>query len=138
MEQATKFLESVQIPRIEREHAVSIAISIAAATTLLYSSYQMISNSHQKKRQGIKEIPVPGSAYPYVGHLMSLGNLPGKKISEWHRELGHIIKLRMGVKTWILVDDPVLAQKIFVTHGAQSSFRPYGVYTHEVYSMGAK
>jgi hypothetical protein len=138
MEQAIKLLESVQVPRIEREHAVPLVIGIAAATSLLYSSYHMLHRQKRAHKQGIKEIPVPGSAYPYVGHILSLGALPGKKISEWHRELGPIIKLQMGVKTWVLVDDPVLAHKIFVTHGTQTSFRPYGKYIHDYYSMGCK
>lgn len=135
MERATKLLESVKAPHIEREQAVPLVVGIAAATTLLYSSYRLLSSGNCKNKQGFKEIPVPGSAYPYVGHMMSLGELPGRKVTEWHRELGPILKLRMGRQTWITVDDPVLAHKIFVSRGADTSARPYSRYAYEHYAM---
>ncbi|KAL9552676.1 hypothetical protein PS6_004353 [Mucor atramentarius] len=138
MEHFTKFVESVHIPqRIDREKLMPI-VSIAAATTVLFASYKLISSSNHKKRmreQGFKEIPVPGSCYPYVGHMFSMGELPGKAVSEWHRELGPIIKIKMGCQDWYTIDDPFLAHKIFVTHGANTSFRPYSTYSYEYYSF---
>lgn len=120
----------------------SLPITAAATALLLYTSYKYLtsssansSNNINKTKQGIKEIPVPGSKYPYVGHMLSLGDLPAKKISEWHRELGPILKLQMGVHTWILVEDRLLAQKIFVTHGTETSFRPHSIYAYHHYSM---
>lgn len=106
MEHFTKFVESVHIPqRIDREKLMPI-VSIAAATTVLFASYKLISSSNHKKRmreQGFKEIPVPGSCYPYVGHMFSMGELPGKAVSEWHRELGPIIKIKMGCQDWYTI-----------------------------------
>lgn len=43
--------------------------------------------------------------------MLSLGELPGRKITEWHKEFSPTIKLDMGVQTWIMVGDPVLAQR---------------------------
>ncbi|CEP19556.1 hypothetical protein [Parasitella parasitica] len=70
--------------------------------------------------------------------MWSFGPLPGRTVSEWHRELGPIIKLQMGRRTWIVVDDPVLAHKIFVTHGADTSYRAYGTYADKYFSNGAR
>jgi hypothetical protein len=120
---------------LDCEHLVPVVISIAAATTLLYSSYQLITNN---TKQGIREIPVPGSSYPYVGHMMSLGELPGQTLTKWHKELGPILKLKMGRQTWITVDDPVLAHKIFVTHGSETSYRPHSYYCYELFSKKGK
>jgi hypothetical protein len=80
-------------------------------------------------------VSMPGSCYPYVGHMFSMGELPGKTVSKWHRELGPLIKIKMGCQYWTIVDDPFLAHKIFVTHGANTSFRPYSTYSYEYYSF---
>ncbi|GAA5808616.1 hypothetical protein MFLAVUS_002008 [Mucor flavus] len=79
---------------------------------------------------------MPGSNYPYVGHIWSLGELPGMTIMKWHNELGPLINLKMGVKNWVLVDDPILAQKIFVSNGVKTSFRSRNVFTYDHYSKG--
>lgn len=138
MERATQFFEGVKIPRVDREHGVPVVVSIAAATAILYSSYRLLSNKNSKKDRVIKEIPTPGSSYPYVGHMMSLGDVPGRKVAEWHRELGPILKLKMGRQTWITLDDPVLAHKIFVSRGVQTSERPFSGFSYEIYGMNGK
>lgn len=141
MEHLTRLTESIQIPqRIDREKLTPI-VSIAAATAVLFASYKLISSSKRKKKmreQGFKDIPMPGSCYPYVGHMFSLGELPGRTVSEWHRQLGPLIKIRMGRQLWHICDDPYLAHKIFVTHGANTSFRPYSTYSYEYYSFKGK
>jgi hypothetical protein len=138
MERITNFFESIYVPqRIDREKLMPI-VSIATATTVLFASYKMISSSNHKRKmreQGLKKIPIPGSCYPYVGHMLSMGELPGKVVSKWHRELGPIINVKMGCQDWVIVDDPFLAHKIFVTNGADTSFRPYTTYSYEYYSF---
>lgn len=135
MDQAIKFIESFSFPNFERRDVLPI-VSIAAATSILFASYRLIQPA--SKRKGTKEIPTPGSAYPYVGHMLSMGEFPGRKVSEWINELGPIIKLRMGVQTWIMVGDPALAHKIFVSNGSESSYRPHSVYAHDHYSLNGK
>ncbi|KAI7889067.1 cytochrome P450 [Mucor mucedo] len=84
------------------------------------------------------DIPVPDSAFPYIGHLLSLGSLPSETISKWHEKYGPIIKMYMGAQTWISVDDPILAHKIFVTHGVETSYRPHSTYAYYYYSAQGK
>ncbi|KAI7879547.1 cytochrome P450 [Mucor mucedo] len=134
MEKVNSFINSVP-QRFEREKTT--IISIAAATALLYTTYKIV-NKSSKKKLGLKEIPSPGFSFPYVGHMFSLGGSPGKKITQWHKEAGHIFKLDMGIQTWILIDDPLLAHKIFVTHGVDSSDRPHSTFAHEYYSYKGK
>ncbi|OBZ90128.1 hypothetical protein A0J61_01812 [Choanephora cucurbitarum] len=64
--------------------------------------------------------------------------LPREQSTKEHKQLGPIIKIKMGQKTWIMVSDPVLAHKIFVGSGAETSYRPYGVFNYEYYSKGGK
>lgn len=142
MEKVTQYIDSLSAhtTKFEKKEVVPI-VSIAAAATLLYASFKLIStssSSNKKNKQGFKEIPVPGSAYPCVGHILSLGELPGNKVSKWHKELGPIIRLRMGVQTWITVDDPILAHKIFVSQGVESSHRPEPIYGYNHYSLQGK
>ncbi|KAG2229318.1 cytochrome P450 [Thamnidium elegans] len=136
MDRALELLESFSFPKIDKKEVMPI-VSIAAATTILFASYRLLT-SNKKNKQGYKEIPVPGSSYPYVGHILSLGDLPGRKVSEWHKELGPLIKLKMGVHTWIMVDDPEIAHKIFVSNGVEASYRPHSTYGYDQYSMGGK
>ncbi|KAI8638928.1 cytochrome P450 [Parasitella parasitica] len=115
------------------------AIGIATAAALAYSTCHSASSVNKSKRiQAIKEIPTPGSRYPYIGHMLALGTAPGKQLVEWHKEFGPIIKVHMGKQVWIMVDDPELAHKIFVLHGAETSFRPYSTYASEHYSFRGK
>lgn len=138
MESAAKFIESLPKFKDEKHQKLALQVaSITVASSILYTSYRLIAGAN-KKRRGTREIPVPGSSYPYVGHMFSLGELPGKTISKWHAELGPILKLKMGAQTWIMIDDPALAHKIFVGNGAETSYRPESIYAFKHYSMGGK
>jgi hypothetical protein len=138
MDTINKYLQSVSATRLEREKAIPIA-SIIVSTAILYASYKLFNVRTKNIKQGLtKAIPEPGFTYPYVGHMFSLGELPGETVAQWHAELGPIIKLRMGVQTWIMVDDPTVAHKIFVTHGAETSYRSYCIFAYNYSSMMGK
>lgn len=132
MDQVKTIIE--RIPQLKREQKY---VSILAAITLLYSTYKLV-NSKPKAIDGIKEIPMPEGRIPLFGHMLTLGKLPGTKIKEWHRKYGPIIQFKMGKQTWISVDDPELSHKIFVSHGVDTSYRPYSTYGHEYYSKKGK
>jgi hypothetical protein len=143
MDKITQFFDSTIsiIPnRFERDQVMRV-VSITAATLVLFSSYKVISSSNKKKQKqisGAKEIPSPSGAYPYFGHIFSFGSSPGKQIQKWHKEVGPIYKLRMGIQNWVMIDDPELAHKIFVTNGAISSHRPESWFCQGYYSKDGK
>ncbi|KAI8876971.1 cytochrome P450 [Backusella circina FSU 941] len=110
------------IPRLDRDRAASI-IGIAAAATLVYSTFSFLSEKN-KTPKGYTEIPTPAPSYPYVGHLLSLGKYPTRTFKKWHKELGPVIKLKMGVQNWVSLNDPQLAQELFAHKGIDSSRRP--------------
>lgn len=136
MEQVTNLMKSFSLPNFDRNDALPV-VSIAAAASIFYASYRVLSSS-EEKRHNFKKIPIPSSSYPVVGHTMSLGKLPGKTVSEWHKKLGPILNLRMGSQNWIMIDDPILAHKIFVTNGAETSYRPSNLFALEYHNMGGK
>lgn len=131
-------IQGISLPRIVKDHTGSVIFSTFAASAILYSTYCGVFKGDQKKIQGTKEIPIPSSKYPYIGHFLSLGELPARTIEKWHNELGPIVKLQMGRQTWISVNCPILAQKIFVTHGAETSYRPHTIFTQDYHSMNGK
>jgi hypothetical protein len=134
-----EFIQNITLPRLAKDHAAPIIVSTAAASALLYSSYRAVfPRSDQRKLQGIKDIPMPSCRYPYIGHFLSLGELPSRTITKWHEELGPIIRLEMGHQIWISVNCPILAQKIFVTYGTETSYRPHTVFTQDYHSMNGK
>ncbi|KAI9274022.1 cytochrome P450 [Helicostylum pulchrum] len=134
MDQVNKLGGYLPVSSLERKDLFPV-VSIAAAASIFFASYQFFS-SGQNNKQEYKKIPTPGSRYPYVGHMYSLGAVPGSTIRKWHNELGPIFNLKMGIRNWFMVDDPVLAQKIFVTNGAKTSFRAHHVFSVDHYSMG--
>ncbi|KAI8883842.1 cytochrome P450 [Backusella circina FSU 941] len=105
----------------------------ASAFAVLYSAYQ-----YYKKEDDHTGIPTPDAAYPYLGHLLSLGDVPSTQISKWHDQYGPIIRVKMGIQNWIFVSDPLLAQKIFVGSGIYSSARPYSTFSTKHYSHGGQ
>jgi hypothetical protein len=54
------------ISRLDRDRASSI-IGIAAAAALVYSTLSFFSEKN-KSPKGYREIPTPGSSYPYIGN----------------------------------------------------------------------
>lgn len=116
---------------VEKERVLPI---MAIAVGLLYTSYKLIKSNKIKSR----EIPVPKTGYPIVGHMFSLGELPSSTVHTWHQQLGPIIQLQMGVQTWIMVADPVLAHKIMVLHGTKTSFRPYSHFSYYIHGKEGK
>jgi hypothetical protein len=52
--------------RLDRDRTVSI-IGVAAAASFVFSSLYFISD--RKTPKEYKDIPVPGSSYPYVGKI---------------------------------------------------------------------
>ncbi|KAI8100208.1 cytochrome P450 [Halteromyces radiatus] len=114
---------------------------ILAAAAVVATSLGVLYLSSSKKavdtRRGYREIPTPGSQWPVFGHLLSLGKLPGNTAAKWSKELGSIFQLKMGVQTWIMLSDPVLAQEIFMTHGIAASDRPPHTF-HTYYSLGGR
>jgi len=137
MEFATHFFESIKTSRIEKEQALRV-VSIAAATAILYQSYRLITAEKSTKKQGLKEIPVAPSCYPYVGHTFSLGRIPSDTIRQWHAKCGPVIKIMLGKRVWITIADPTLAHKVFVTHGAHASYRPHLNFSHKLFSGGGR
>ncbi|GAA5798379.1 hypothetical protein HPULCUR_003781 [Helicostylum pulchrum] len=117
--------------KFEKEKALS---AIAVTLVILYASSKLISSPNKKSS---KEIPMHRSAYPYVGHLLSLGKLPTTTVAEWHKELGPIIKIKMGAQTWVSIDNPRLAHQLLVINGSKTSSRPESYFSH-TYSMGEK
>lgn len=73
-----------------------------------------------------------------IGHIPKMGSIPAHKITEWHRELGPIIRVKMGVQDWVFISDPIIAQDIFAAQGAITSDRPFTTYDFGIYSQGGR
>ncbi|RCH77497.1 hypothetical protein CU098_003660, partial [Rhizopus stolonifer] len=124
--------------QIHQDHLVSV-VGITAAASLIYSCYYLYSSYDRcRNAKFFKEIPTPKSHFPYLGHMLALSETPSVQINQWHDELGPIIKLRMGRRTWVMVNDPLLAYKIFVNNSALTSYRPKTVYGFGHYGMQGK
>jgi hypothetical protein len=67
-----------------------------------------------------------------------MGAVPAHKITEWHRELGPILKIKMGVQEWIFIGDPIAAQELFATQGIITAGRPFITFGACIYGEGGK
>lgn len=126
---------------LQKIHSKGSLSMISAAAALLYTCYQITPSFWKKEPSKYKEIPMPSEGnYPIVGHFLSLGDEQQfeEKLSVWHKELGPIIKLKFGVQTWIFVNDPRLAQEIFVNNGTKSSGRREAVFRYYYHGKHGK
>ncbi|KAI8985516.1 cytochrome P450 [Pilobolus umbonatus] len=126
-----------RIRRFDKEDLVPI-IGITAATSLLYSAYcHLFPKSVFKVKKGTKEIPTPKERYPYIGHFLGLGSFPGQ-VHLWHQKLGPIFGLHIGVKNWVMINDPKMAYQLFVKNGSHASSRAYTTFGYKHYGIGGR
>ncbi|KAI9488241.1 cytochrome P450 [Zychaea mexicana] len=113
--------------------AIAITLGAVAGAYLLVSSFTSGNN-----KSGLRKIPSPKGAIPYLGHLLSLEEVPATQFNKWHKELGPIIMVRMGVKQWVCVSEPHLAHLIFGVNGKYTSARPHTTFLCDYYALGSK
>ncbi|KAI7871153.1 cytochrome P450 [Spinellus fusiger] len=113
------------------EHSLQTAGVMAVGTAL----YALYSNSKDKETGGFDKIPMPKGKYPYVGHLPYLIKNSFLKIYEWHKELGPIVHVKMGVQDFIFISDPTIAHEIFNVNGGITTLRPPNKFGDGAYSM---
>ncbi|KAG1192538.1 hypothetical protein G6F35_013622 [Rhizopus arrhizus] len=87
-----------------------------------------IKKSKEPKSAGLKDIPTPKGEYFYIGHLPLFGKYPSFKVTEWHRELGPLFRIKMGVQDWVFIGDPEMAHELFMSKGSVTSGRPFFTY----------
>lgn len=131
-------------------------VLIPACLAVLSSLY-LLNKSKSNEKKGLKEIPFPSNSIswplfgiytykkkelkiftPSKGHLLSLGDVPSKQMTQWHKTTGPIYKINMGNQLWIMISDPFLAHDIFVKAGSSTSSRPYHRFTTDMYNMNDK
>ncbi|KAI9248400.1 cytochrome P450 [Sporodiniella umbellata] len=96
----------------------------------------VIRNSKKVKVRGTKDIPTPEGEYFFLGHLPLIGRRFASKITEWHKELGPMFRIRIGVKDWLFIGDPHIAHDIFITKGKLSSGRPFFNFSRNIHAEG--
>ncbi|KAK9757292.1 hypothetical protein RND81_01G153900 [Saponaria officinalis] len=98
-----------------------------------------------------KTPPQPSGAWPLIGHLHLLGDLPHKSLGKLADKYGPIFMIRLGLKKALVISSPAMAreclgnndrvfvgrpQSVFVEHLAFNSamlgFSPYGPYWREI------
>ncbi|KAI9276734.1 cytochrome P450 [Phascolomyces articulosus] len=50
------------------------------------------------------------------------------KFDEWHKTYGPLIRIKLGMKQWVLIGDPYVANDILKVKGAVTSGRPFHLY----------
>ncbi|KAI9264097.1 cytochrome P450 [Phascolomyces articulosus] len=111
--------------------ATTITLGVAAGIWLLLSSLKHISNP----KIDLKTIPSPKGAYPYFGHLPLLGEIPSLQFSKWHKELGPLISVKMGVKQWISISDANLAHQILGIDTTVTANRPHTTFLCDYHAL---
>ncbi|KAI7871261.1 cytochrome P450 [Spinellus fusiger] len=94
---------------------------VVAVGTALYALY---SSSKDKETGSYDKIPMPKGKYPYIDHLPLLGENSFLKMHEWHKELGPILHIKMGVQDFVFISDPIIAHEVFNVNGNITTLRP--------------
>ncbi|KAL7326998.1 hypothetical protein PS15p_209253 [Mucor circinelloides] len=70
-------------------------------------------------------IPTPSGSVFYFGHKLLMGDMPARKITEWHKELGPILKVKMGAEDWVFISQADMAHDIFTWEENLTSKSPH-------------
>ncbi|KAI7871358.1 cytochrome P450 [Spinellus fusiger] len=100
--------------------------------------FALYSSSRNKEASEFDQIPMPKGKYPYIGHLLNIGENSYLKLHEWHKELGPIIHVKMGVQDFIFISDPSIAHKVFSVNGAITTLRPPNKFSDDFYTMNGR
>ncbi|KAI8139125.1 cytochrome P450 [Fennellomyces sp. T-0311] len=124
---------------IHKDRFLPFASALTAAALTAYAFYRKYyQDSMNGVPPGLQNIPSPTATLPYVGHLFSLGNQPVIQLMQWHQELGPVLRIHMGVKIWIMISDPHIAQELLVGNGNATSGRPFSTLTTKYRSMNGR
>ncbi|KAI9496351.1 cytochrome P450 [Zychaea mexicana] len=134
LQHGTNFYKVVSKHASENSTTAAAVLGLAACAWLLLRS----SKDSKNYETDAIEIPTPCSSLPYFGHMFALGKKPITQLTNWNKELGPIISVKMGVRQWVVVSDPFLAHEIFNVNGRFTSERPQTPFFSDHYAMGGK
>ncbi|KAI8644833.1 cytochrome P450, partial [Parasitella parasitica] len=74
----------------------------------------------------------------YLGHKLAMGDVPAHKITEWQKELGPIIKVKMGAQDWIFVGDSSMVHDIYSMDPSLTSDKPHFIFGNPISRNGQR
>ncbi|KAI7873064.1 cytochrome P450 [Spinellus fusiger] len=107
----------------------SVGVVTGAVLCAIYSS------AKDKEADGFDKLPMPSERYPYLGHLPYLGKNTSFKLYEWHKKLGPLLHIKMGVQDFLFVSDPNIAHEIFTVNGSITTLRPSNKFNDHFYNV---
>ncbi|KAI7904795.1 cytochrome P450 [Cokeromyces recurvatus] len=134
-------IETIRDRNQSTENITTIAGALAAIGFATYCIKRLFSKDKKTKTKQAKEyetIPSPKGAIYYLGHTPLLGKIPAHRITEWHRQLGPILRIQMGVQDWVFISDPYMAHDLFATQGTITSGRPYLTFGNGIAGIGGR
>ncbi|KAI9477132.1 cytochrome P450 [Zychaea mexicana] len=124
---------------LHKDRVLPFASAVTAAALTAYAFYRRYyQDSINNVPPGLRGIPSPSAPLPYAGHLFFLGSQPVIQLMQWHQELGPVIRIQMGVKTWLMISDPHIAQELLVASQNSTSGRPFTLLTTKYRSMNGR
>ncbi|KAI8144939.1 cytochrome P450 [Fennellomyces sp. T-0311] len=134
----------IQLPihNLGQENPVPVAIIAAATSITLYGIYTTFwaKKFHEESRaKKLQDMPSPSMGLPYFGHIFQCSDdLPGLKFHKWHKKYGPMFRVKMGIKDWVIIGDPVIAKEIFLTNSAVTAGRPFHSFMTEYYALNQR
>ncbi|KAI9492124.1 cytochrome P450 [Zychaea mexicana] len=125
--------------------SIAMAAGIALYGMYLFDTYLAKPTGSKYNEDGItsqkppQEVPLVPGGLPYFGHIFQLpSEIPAFKFDEWHRKYGPLIRINMGIKSWIIIGDSDIANDILRVKGAITSDRPFHLFTSQYVSLGKR
>ncbi|KAI8138516.1 cytochrome P450 [Fennellomyces sp. T-0311] len=122
----------------QNKKTAALSLAILFVIHRLYDAKKKEQKRQKQLRSGTYIIPEPNGAFPYIGHLLAIEKNPRKRLLQWHRELGPIFSLRLGVKPWIVIGNAEVAYEIMHKERNFTSGKPYYRLLSEFYSCEEK
>ncbi|KAK9926265.1 hypothetical protein M0R45_023506 [Rubus argutus] len=94
---------------------------IAILLVLITCLWSLINAASKPKHQ---KLPPGPRSLPIIGNLHMLGNLPHRSLQHLAKEYGHIMFMRLGTVSAIVVSSPTAAELFLKTHDVNFASRP--------------
>ncbi|KAL0137876.1 cytochrome P450 [Mucor lusitanicus] len=112
---------------------VPIACAALATTVVAMYGIKTLLGNRRGEIKKYRMIPTPSGSVFYFGHKLLLGDIPAHKIAEWHKELGPILRVKMGSEDWIYVADAGMAHELFALEDNLESSSPHFICGDGIY-----
>jgi len=104
---------------------------------LTFIAIILITSHYISNKQARQSLPPGPKGWPFIGHAFGLGKYAHRTLTEWSREYGPIISVRLGGQLWIVLNDREAVDELMRKRGQNYNSRNFGYISHNILTRNA-